>query len=158
MRRGLLAAREAHPVRTLSVVAADLLGPTANPQTSVYKMMVLGPARRGRTAWVMGDPDAPRSFTYIPDLSAAMVMAAQRCEALAPGGSAVLMAPSGGPLSQRQMAADAACVAGRRRARVPGSPLGLHRQRSLLTDDAGAGASVLPVAASQRAASGTSHA
>jgi nucleoside-diphosphate-sugar epimerase len=118
VRRRLLAAREAHPARTLSVVAADLLGPTANPQTSVYKMMVLGPARRGRTAWVMGDPDASRSFTYIPDLSAAMVVAARRCEALAPGGSAVLMAPSGGPLSQRQMAADAARVSGRRRVRV----------------------------------------
>jgi nucleoside-diphosphate-sugar epimerase len=122
VRRRLLTARESHPARTLSVVAADFLGPTANPQTAAYKLMVLGPASRGRTAWVMGDPDAPRSFTYIPDFTAAMIAAARGCEALAPAGSAVLMAPSGGPLSQRQMATDAARVSGSRRARVRSIP------------------------------------
>ncbi|WP_291797364.1 NAD-dependent epimerase/dehydratase family protein [Brevibacterium sp.] len=104
VRARLLAQRKAHVARTLSVVAADLLGPTAHPRTSVFPLMVLAPARRGRRAWVMGDPDAPRSATYIPDLARTMIAAAQNAHALAPEGDAVLLAPSLPPLSQREMA------------------------------------------------------
>lgn len=104
IRARLLAARAAHPAVTLSVVAADLIGPTAAPQTSVFLLTVLGPAAKGRTAWVLGDPDVPRSVTYIPDLTAAMVTAAQRAEELAPEGSVVLSAATTATLSQREMA------------------------------------------------------
>lgn len=111
VRARLLAARAAHPARTLSVVAADLLGPTASPGTSVFLSLVLEPAARGRRAWVMGDPDSPRSATYIPDLTQAMIVAAQNAHELAPSGDAVLLAPSLPPLSQRRMAAEAARAA-----------------------------------------------
>src|SRR5699024_1937441 len=41
VRARLLAARAAHPARTLSVVAADLIGPTAEAQSSVFQLLVM---------------------------------------------------------------------------------------------------------------------
>lgn len=104
VRAELLVARAAHPARTLSVVAADLVGPTADPSSSVFELLVFAPALSSRTAWVLGDPEAVRSMTTIPDLTAAMVMAAGAANVLAAEGDAVLTAPSTGPLSQRAMA------------------------------------------------------
>lgn len=108
VRAALLRNRAAHPAQTLSVVAADLLGPTAAPATSVFLSMVLTPVARGRRAWVLGDPDAPRSATYIPDLTRAMATAADRADEFASDGDAVLLAPSLPPLTQREMARRAA--------------------------------------------------
>ncbi len=108
VRAALLRNRAAHPAQTLSVVAADLLGPTAAPGTSVFLAMVLTPVARGRRAWVLGDPDAPRSATYLPDLTRAMATAADRADEFAPDGDAVLLAPSLPPLAQREMARRAA--------------------------------------------------
>jgi nucleoside-diphosphate-sugar epimerase len=111
VRAELLSARKAHPATTLSVVAADLLGPTASATTSVFLQLVLGPASHGKTAWVMGDPDVRRSATYIPDLTRAMITAGQNAKELASDGDAVLMSPSSGPLTQREMATSAASAA-----------------------------------------------
>ncbi|HLS32455.1 MAG TPA: NAD-dependent epimerase/dehydratase family protein [Brevibacterium sp.] len=122
VRARLLAARAAHPARTLSVVAADLIGPTAEAQSSVFQLLVMDPAGRGRRAWVMGDPDAPRTFTYIPDLTRAMILAATNAEALAGSGDAVLTVPAAPALTQREMAADAARVKDRGSARVSRIP------------------------------------
>lgn len=118
VRAELLAARATHPARTLSIAAADLIGPTANPQTSVFLLLTINPAAQGRTVWTLGDPDHPRSVTTIPDLTAAMIAAAQRAEELAPHGDAVLTAPSLPPRSQRQIAAGAARDTGAREPRV----------------------------------------
>lgn len=118
MRVELLAARAAHRATTLSVVAADLLGPTASAATSVFLQLVLNPSSRGKTAWVMGDPDVPRSVTYIPDLTRAMITAAQRVEELTEERDAVLLAPSTSPLTQREMAESAASAAHRGKAKV----------------------------------------
>lgn len=112
VRAQLLAARAQHPARTLSVVAADLIGPTADEQSSVFQQLVMGPAARGRRAWVMGDPDAARTFTYIPDMTRAMIVAADHAEALAGSGDAVLTVPAAPALTQREMAADAARATG----------------------------------------------
>ncbi|MGO3152496.1 MAG: NAD-dependent epimerase/dehydratase family protein [Galactobacter sp.] len=125
VRAELLTARAAHPARTLSVVAADLLGPTASAATSVFLQLVLNPSSRGKTAWVMGDPDAPRSVTYIPDLTRAMITAAQHADELAQDGDAVLLAPSTPPLTQRAMAASAASAAHRGEAKVRRLPWAL---------------------------------
>jgi len=53
---------------------------------------------------VLGDPDVPRSVTWIPDLTAAMVSAAEHAGELAPRGTAVLLAPTALTMTQRQMA------------------------------------------------------
>lgn len=104
IRARLLAARAAHPARTISVVAADLIGPTADPASAVFQLLVFGPAAAGKRAWVLGDPDVPRSVTWIPDLTAAMVSAAEHAGELAPRGTAVLLAPTTLTMTQRQMA------------------------------------------------------
>ena len=128
VRKLLLDARRTHPARTVSLVAADLIGPTVAPFASVFASMVLDPVEAGWRSWVMGDPDVKRSATYIPDLTRAMIFAAEHAEKLAPDGDVVLMAPAMFPLTQREMATAAAKAKGRDRAKVssiPGPVLGL---------------------------------
>lgn len=103
-RAELLSDRHAHAATTLSIVAADLIGPTATSKGSVPIATIIGPIRSGRTAWVMGDPDAPHSMTRIPDLARVMVDAAARAGELAAGGDAVLHAPTPPAVSQREFA------------------------------------------------------
>jgi len=112
VRADLLAARRSHRARTVSVVAADLVGPTADPKSSVLHLLVFAPALSSRTVWVLGDPDVARSMTTIPDLTAAMVIAAEHAATIAADGDAVVTAPSTGPLSQRAMAREVAVAAG----------------------------------------------
>lgn len=118
VRAELLAARKAHPARTISVVAADLIGPTANAETSVFLMLNINPASKGKTVWTLGAPDVHRSITAIPELSKAMIDAAKRARELAPEGDAVLTSPSLPPRSQRETAAQAARDAGAEKPRV----------------------------------------
>lgn len=112
VRAELLAARAAHPALTASVVASDLLGPTASRTGAVILGQVLLPAAAGKTAWVLGAPDAPHAVTAIADLSAAMLAIAREPARWIPGGNAVLLAPTGPARSQRAMAGDAATLAG----------------------------------------------
>ncbi|WP_053354075.1 NAD-dependent epimerase/dehydratase family protein [Leucobacter musarum] len=109
VRAELLAARAAHSARTASVIASDLVGPTATARSSVMLGMVLTPSAAGRGAWVLGDPDAPHAVTTIPDLARAMIAAIP----LASTVDTRLTAPTDAARSQRQMATDAARVAGK---------------------------------------------
>lgn len=115
VRAELLAARRAHPATTISVVASDLIGPTASPKTSVAVATVIGPVAKGRPAWVLANPELPHSLTYIPDLTRAMICAAGHAEQLAPDGDRIVVAPGLPAQSLRQLAGR---VAGERRARV----------------------------------------
>ncbi|MBN9613657.1 MAG: NAD-dependent epimerase/dehydratase family protein [Actinobacteria bacterium] len=117
-RAELLAARRAHPARTASVIASDLVGPTAHPASAVIPMLVLAPVAKGRRAWIIGDPHAPHAITYLPDLSRAMITAAP----LASARDTRLMAPTAPARSQREMAADAAEVLGRTPVKVSRIP------------------------------------
>ncbi|UOR02277.1 NAD-dependent epimerase/dehydratase family protein [Leucobacter allii] len=118
VRAELLAARAAHPARTASVIASDLIGPTATARSSVVLGLVLSPAAAGRSAWVLGDPDAPHAVTTIPDLSRAMRAAVPLA---APGGT-LLIAPTDTARSQREMASDAARISGARARTVRAIP------------------------------------
>lgn len=60
IRVNLLAVCAAHPARTLSVVAADLIGPTADPASSAFHLLKVG-SRRGGAAGV--DARRPRCAT-----------------------------------------------------------------------------------------------
>lgn len=145
IRAELLATRAAHRATTLSVVAADLVGPTATTQSSIFRQLVILPTASGKNPWVTGDPDVLRSVTYIPDLTRAMRAAADNPVALAPEGDAVLLSPSTAPLSQRDMArsaADALDISRPTARSIPWPVLGLaglfspllremHRQRYL---------------------------
>lgn len=68
----LLAARAAHSARTLSIVAADLIGPTAATSGSMATALVVRPAAAGRRVWLPGDPAAPHALTQLPDLARAL--------------------------------------------------------------------------------------
>jgi nucleoside-diphosphate-sugar epimerase len=62
--------------------------------------------RTGRRAWVVGDPDAPRSWAYLPDVAA--TLATLGTDERAPGQA--WHVPSAPPRSQRQALADLAAA------------------------------------------------
>lgn len=125
VRGELLAARAAHPARTLSLVASDLIGPTADAGSSVATLSVIKPIAQGRRGFLLGDPSLPHSLTYLPDMARAMIHAADHAEALAPDGNAVLHVPSLPAESMRDLAVRVAALTGNRPrlAGVPGWPL-----------------------------------
>ena len=62
-----LAAHKAGLVRTTEVRASDYLGPTVSAEHGLIARYGTS-ALAGRTARVIGDPDAPHSWTYVPDI------------------------------------------------------------------------------------------
>ena len=63
----LLTEHRAGRVEVVIAKASDYFGPGAGAQSQLGDR-VLGPARRGRTATVFGDPDQPHSYTFVPDI------------------------------------------------------------------------------------------
>lgn len=115
VRAELLLARANHPARTISVVAGDLIGPTATTKGSVAHATVIKPARKGKRCWVLADPDAKHSFTFIPDLTMAMKFLADHPQAT---NKDIVLAPSPAPLSIKELAQ----VFGGKSARVSAVP------------------------------------
>jgi nucleoside-diphosphate-sugar epimerase len=70
---------------------------------------MLEPATRGGTFRALGSVDLPHSWTYLPDLAAAMIAASE----LPPQGDRILFAPTNAPRTQREIATDYANAAGR---------------------------------------------
>lgn len=111
VRTALLAARAASATPTVSVVASDFYGPYATTAHAGERMLtaVLG----GKRLLAMGSADQPHSFTYVPDLAAAMITAAARPDLWDNDQhDAVLHAPTGPALTQREMATAYATAAG----------------------------------------------
>lgn len=107
IRTELLAARRKHRAATVSVVASDFYGPkvlTAHAGDRLFPQVLAG-----RTISVIGSLDRPHSFTYVPDLAAAMIAAA-RDEAL---WNSVLHAPTIRALTQRELITAVAAAAQR---------------------------------------------
>ncbi|MCO7240721.1 NAD-dependent epimerase/dehydratase family protein, partial [Aeromicrobium sp. CnD17-E] len=86
VRAALLERRAASTARTTSVVASDFYGPGASMAHGGDRMV--GPATSGRTVRPLGRVDLPHAWTYLPDLAAAMVAAAD-----ATAGPDVVLAP-----------------------------------------------------------------
>ncbi|MFT4083030.1 MAG: NAD-dependent epimerase/dehydratase family protein [Nocardioides sp.] len=116
VRTALLAARAASTTATVSVAASDFYGPRVRNAHAGERM--LAAALAGRRLQVLGDPDAPHSWTYVPDLAAAMILAAgeEGCW------GSVLHAPTAEPVSQRRLAQAYADAAGAPPARVSAIP------------------------------------
>ncbi|RLV56182.1 NAD-dependent epimerase/dehydratase family protein [Aeromicrobium phragmitis] len=106
VRVDLLAARESAPVRTVSMAASDYFGPWARANAHAGERMIV-PILRGRTVRPLGSADQPHSFTYLPDLAEAMIRAAEddRCRGL-------MFAPTGPPVTQRELITRYAAAAG----------------------------------------------
>jgi len=98
VRTKLLAARDASPANTVSVVAGDFFGPRV--RTSHAGERVVPTVLAGRKLWVIGSADQPHSFTYVPDLAAAMIHAAETPSLW----NKVWHAPTGPAVTQRQLA------------------------------------------------------
>ena len=113
VRARLLHARAEHSARTVSVVASDLFGPTAG-DGSVATATVLRPVVTGRRVWVVANPELPHSWTYLPDLAAAMHACAREARAIALDGDAVVHAPTSATVSIREVAECAAEIANAR--------------------------------------------
>jgi len=70
-----LAAHHAGRVRVTEARAADFVGPQV-PGDHSHLTRQLPALRAGRRAWVVGDPDAPRGWSYLPDVAATLVVLA----------------------------------------------------------------------------------
>lgn len=97
VRVALLRAREAHTTPTVSVAAADFLGP--HVRSSVAGETLFAPPLAGKRAKALGRIDLPHSFTYVPDLAAAMIQAATNRELW----NSFLHAPTAPAITQRQL-------------------------------------------------------
>ncbi len=121
VRTELLAQREASATPTVSVAASDFYGPLV--RTSHAGERLVPTVLAGRTMRVLGSLDQPHSFTYVPDLAAAMVAAAGRPELW----NSFLHAPTAPAVTQRhlvEMVAAAGDVAVPRMSAIPGPVLG----------------------------------
>ncbi|HEX9227598.1 MAG TPA: NAD-dependent epimerase/dehydratase family protein [Arthrobacter sp.] len=116
VRTALLKARAASATDTVSVAAGDFFGPRVRNSHAGERMVK--PVMAGKSLMVVGNAGMPHSFTYVPDLAAAMIVAAQD-RAL---WNTVWHAPTGPALSQRQIAAAFAAAAGARAPRVSAVP------------------------------------
>jgi nucleoside-diphosphate-sugar epimerase len=126
VRARLLAARAAAQAATISVVASDYFGPGAGAGAHIGDRM-LKPATNGGTVRPVGNADLPHAWTYLPDLAAAMIRASE----LPVVPDRILMAPTGLPRSQRDVATAYAHAAGRPGARVSAVPTWILRVAGL---------------------------
>ncbi len=116
VRTALLAARAASATDTVSVVAGDFFGPRVRNAHAGERMVKQVLA--GKSLVVIGRTDQPHSFTYVPDLAAAIIAAADKPQVW----NRVWHAPTGPALSQREIAAAFARAAGARTPRVGAIP------------------------------------
>jgi nucleoside-diphosphate-sugar epimerase len=112
-----LAAHEAGRVRVTEARAADFVGPQV-PAAHSHLTLQLPALRKGRRAWVVGDPDAPRSWAYLPDVAATLATLGTDERAL----GRAWHVPSAAPRSQRQALGDLAAVLGVSAVPVSGIP------------------------------------
>lgn len=117
----LLRARAASATPTVSVAAADFLGPRVRNSHAGERMVPTILA--GKTMRVVGSLDQPHSFTYVPDLAAAMIRGAAD-ESL---WDSFLHAPTNPAVTQRELIAAFADAAGVPMPKVGAIPAGLLR-------------------------------
>ena len=127
IRTALLKAREVSSTDTVSVVASDFFGPRVLGAHAGERM--LKPVLAGKPLMVIGSADQPHSFSYVPDLAAAMIRTA-RDRAL---WNRVWHTPTVPALSQRQLAEAFASAAGVRTPRVTALPGWALRSMGLLS-------------------------
>ncbi|MCD4849436.1 NAD-dependent epimerase/dehydratase family protein [Arthrobacter sp. AK01] len=106
VRTALLTARKTHAADTVSVVAGDFFGPRVKMAHAGERMVA--PILAGKAVQFIGSTRQPHSFTYVPDLAAAMIAAAQKPKLW----NTVLHAPTGAAVTQGDMAAAHASAAG----------------------------------------------
>ncbi len=81
MARDLMAAHDAGRVQVTVGRASDFFGPRAGAQ-SLIGDWVIPPALAGKPASIMGDPDMPHTYTFIPDIGENLVALGDHDDAL----------------------------------------------------------------------------
>ena len=129
IRTALLKARQAHPADTVSVVAGDFFGPRVKMAHAGERMVT--PILAGKAVQVIGSARQPHSFTYVPDLAAAMIAAAKKPTLW----NTVLHAPTGPAVTQSEMAAAQAAAAGLSAPKVSAVPGWVFRIAAIVSTD-----------------------
>ncbi len=129
VRTELLAQREASATPTVSVAASDFYGPLVRNAHAGERLVPTVLA--GRTMRVMGSLDQPHSFTYVPDLSAAMITAAARPELW----DSFLHAPTAPALTQRALVEQVAAAGDVPVPRMSAVPASVLRAAGLVSRD-----------------------
>jgi nucleoside-diphosphate-sugar epimerase len=80
MARELLAAHDAGRVEVAIGRASDYFGPRGGAQSNLGDRL-FPPALAGKTASVLGDPDQPHTYTYIPDIGEGLAVLGEHPEA-----------------------------------------------------------------------------
>ncbi len=80
MTRDLMSAHEAGRVRVTIGRASDYFGPRG--LSSAMGAVVFYPALAGKTARLLGDPDLPHTYSYVPDIAKGLAILGERDEAL----------------------------------------------------------------------------
>ncbi|MBM7804392.1 nucleoside-diphosphate-sugar epimerase [Geodermatophilus bullaregiensis] len=80
MARELLAAHDAGRVEVAIGRASDYFGPRGGAQSNLGDR-VFPAALAGRTATVLGDPDQPHTYTYVPDIGEGLVVLGEHPDA-----------------------------------------------------------------------------
>ncbi|WP_246626401.1 NAD-dependent epimerase/dehydratase family protein [Modestobacter italicus] len=121
-----LAAQQAGRVRVTEARASDFVGPGI-PAAQSHLVRQLDTLRRGRRAWVIGDPDVPRSWTHVPDAAATLVELGSDDRSW----GRAWHVPSPAPRTQRQALTDLARAMGAPPAKVSGTPWPVLRAAGL---------------------------
>jgi nucleoside-diphosphate-sugar epimerase len=130
IRAELLRARAASSTPTVSVAASDFYGPRVR-MAHAGERLVPALLKGGRVALV-GSLDQPHSFTYVPDLTAAMIRAAQTPSLW----GQFLHAPTAPPPTQRELAEALALAAGVASPRLSVFPAWALKAAGLVSRDA----------------------
>ncbi|MCW2634233.1 MAG: NAD-dependent epimerase/dehydratase [Blastococcus sp.] len=112
-----LAAHEAGRARVTEARAADFVGPQV-PAEGSHLNRQLPALRKGRRAWVIGDPDVLRSWAHLPDVAATLATLGTDERAL----GRAWHVPVNPPRSQRQALGDLASAMGLPAVPVSGVP------------------------------------
>lgn len=102
-----LAAHQAGRVKVTEARASDYFGPGLT-DTSHLGSRVVPRILHGRTVRVLGDPDAPHSWTYVPDVARTLIVLATDPRAW----GRAWHVPTAPPQSQRQVITTMAALAG----------------------------------------------
>lgn len=103
----LLGAHRSGRLRAAIVRGSDFFGPDVT-EASMLGSRVFERLLAGKAAQVVGDPDLPHSYTYLPDFAAAMAAVAAREDAH----GRVWHVPNAPPLTTRQIVRQIAAIAG----------------------------------------------
>lgn len=127
VRTGLLAQRDASSTPTVSVAASDFYGPLV--RTAHAGERLVPTVLAGRTMRMVGSLEQPHSFTYVPDLAAAMIAAAGREDLW----NSFLHAPTAPAITQRELVTKVAQAGGVRVPKVSAIPVGVMRAMGVVS-------------------------